>query len=412
MSSRLSRAARWAAWLAPVAACAQVPTPLTLEQALARAVERSAAVQAAQAGVAGARESAQAAGRLPDPMLRVGVENLPATGSERWRPGIEGMTMKRVALSQEWPGAARLAAQRAVAQARTDSEQANRAVAEAEVRWQTALAYVDAWFAGETVALAERHVVHARLDAEVARARLRAGDPADEAQAAESALGMAEDELAEARQQQGLAQVALQRWIGEGVSALAAPRLPAPPEVAAFVARHPLRLQRERGLAVARQEAAQARADRRPGWTWEVAYGQRNGLSDLVSVGVTVPLPVAPSQRQDREVAMRQARVQQADQERLDAERAAQAEHAAASLEAERLAQRLQRWREAVVVPAERRTEVALAAYRSAQAPWTAVAAARDAALGAQRRGLALQREHAKALALLAFKPILEGAGQ
>jgi hypothetical protein len=46
-------------------------------------------------------------------------------------------------------------------------------------------------------------------------------------------------------------------------------------------------------------------SNRKPNWTWEVAYGQRTGYSDMVSVGVSIPLPVAPGERQDRDTAAR-----------------------------------------------------------------------------------------------------------
>ena len=52
---------------------------------------------------------------------------------------------------------------------------------------------------------------------------------------------------------------------------------------------------RQRDIEVARQDGRRLPAsDRRPNWTWEVSYGQRTGYSDMVSFGVSIPLPVAP----------------------------------------------------------------------------------------------------------------------
>ncbi|MCY7299083.1 MAG: hypothetical protein LH616_07725, partial [Ilumatobacteraceae bacterium] len=56
--------------------------PLSLQAALEQAVQRSESLRSARASVASATESAHAAGQLPDPALRVGVENLPVTGGD------------------------------------------------------------------------------------------------------------------------------------------------------------------------------------------------------------------------------------------------------------------------------------------------------------------------------------------
>lgn len=83
------------------------PDPLSLEAALALAEARSPDVAAQSAGVAAAHAAAAAAGRLPDPQLVVGIENLPVSGPERWSLTREAMTMRKVGLMQELPNGAR-----------------------------------------------------------------------------------------------------------------------------------------------------------------------------------------------------------------------------------------------------------------------------------------------------------------
>ena len=77
-------------------------TPLNLETALDLAVQRSESARAARAGVSSASELARAAGQLPDPTLRAGIENLPVTGADRFSTTHDPMTMKRIGISQEW----------------------------------------------------------------------------------------------------------------------------------------------------------------------------------------------------------------------------------------------------------------------------------------------------------------------
>lgn len=97
-SPRLLRAAALAAALLPVLCAA---APLTLDQALELAVQRSESARAARAGATSATEAARAAGQLPDPVLRAGVDNLPISGADRFS-SRDSMTMKRVGISQSY----------------------------------------------------------------------------------------------------------------------------------------------------------------------------------------------------------------------------------------------------------------------------------------------------------------------
>ena len=85
------------------------------------------------------------------------------------------------------------------------------------------------------------------------------------------------------------------------------------------MAAHPTVVAKRRDIEVARQDTTVARLNRKPNWTWEVSYGQRTGYPDLVSFGVSIPLPVAPAQRQDRETAAKLALVDKAEAELAEA---------------------------------------------------------------------------------------------
>ena len=79
--------------------------------------------------------------------------------------------------------------------------------------------------------------------------------------------------------------------------------------------------------------------------------------------------------------------------------------------DAGRLAERVDRYRASVVVPAQQRTAAALAGYRSNQVSLMTVFEARHAEVEAQRKLLSLRRDLAKAQAQLALKPV-QGAVQ
>ncbi len=408
MSRHALRAAALAAAFLPALVEA---APLSFDLALDLAVQRSEAVRAARAGVAGASEAVRAAGQLPDPMLRAGIDNLPITGGERLGTTRDSQTMKRISISQEWLSRDKRAARQAVAEAAAGREAIQVHAAVAEARLQTALAYLDVYFASEVLkltTLAERHV-HEELEA--SRARLAAsigGSP--EVLALTAARGAAEDETAEVRQQQSAAKVALQRWTGVSTDDMATvPALPAPTEQA-YVNGSPAILALQRDIEVARQSVAVAVSERKPNWTWELSYGQRTGYSDMVSFGVVIPLPVALAERQDRETAAKRALVEKAEAALAEATRIATAEYRALTSDALRLQERIERHRSGVVTPSRQRTAAAMAAYRSNQASLASVFEARHMEVGAQRKLLSLQRDFARTQAQLAFKPLAIGA--
>jgi outer membrane protein TolC len=390
-----------------------VAAPLTLTQALDLAVQRSEATRSARAGVASASEAARAAGQLPAPTLRAGIDNLPVTGGDRLSTTRDSMTMKRIGIGQEWVSAEKRAARQAAADAMVSRESVTVQGAAADVRLQTALAYVDAYFAGETLKLttvAEHHV-HEELEASKARLTSSAGS-SQEVLATISARGIAEDESAEVRQQQSAARVVLERWVGVQAEDLAAPMEPTGLDEQRYIANHPMVSAAQRDIELARREATVASSNRKPNWSWEVSYGQRTGYSDMVSFGVSIPFPVSPAERQDRETASKFALVDKAEGALAEATRAAQAEFRGLASDAQRLSDRIQRYQATVVVPAQQRTAAALAGYRSNQVTLATLFEARHMEVEAQRKLLSLQRERAKAQAQLAFKPIVNGGAQ
>ena len=404
MSIPLLRAAAFAAAMLPYLVEA---APLSLESALQLAVQRSEAARAGRSGVLSATEASRAAGQLPDPVLRVGVDNLPVTGADRFSTTRDSMTMKRIGISQEWVSPAKRAARQAAAEAAIEREAAQARVAIADTRLQTALAYLDALYAGEMLKLTTLMEHHAHEELEAARARLAsAAGSSREVLSLTGARGSSEDESAEVRQQQIAARLWLQRWVGVMPDDLApVPDAPLPTEEA-YVAGHPSVAAMRRDLELAKRAAAVTGTDRAPNWTWELAYGQRTGYSDMVSFGVSIPLPIAAGERQDRETAAKLALVDKAEADLAEAMRTAAAEYRTLDSDAQRLQQRIERFRAGVLVPAGQRTMAATAAYRSNQASLLTLFEARHAEVEVQRKLLTLQRDLAKAQARLAFRPL------
>jgi len=411
MSQHLLRAVALAAALLP--ATWAVAAPLSIDQAIDLAVHRSQLTRSAQAGAMSAAEMARAAGQQPDPMLSVGIDNLPATRANRFSTSAEDMTMKRVGISLEWVPADKRAAREAAAAAVVRRESVMQQVAAADARMQAAAAYIDAYYARQALKLTALNEEHAREELEAGKGRLAtASGNSAEVLGLSSALGTAEDDSAEVRQQESAAEATLQRWTGTRAEELLVPRLAAVPSLDDFVGRDPVVVTKQLEFDVARHEVDVARLNRKPNWTYELSYGQRQGRADLVSFGVSIPLPVAPAARQDRETAAKLAMVEKAEAELAEARRAATGEHAALASDAKRLQERIDRFQSAVLQPLAQRTASLLAAYRSNQASLVMLFEGRHAEVEAQRRLLGLQKDLAKTQARLVFKPITQGAAQ
>jgi cobalt-zinc-cadmium efflux system outer membrane protein len=404
----LLRAAAMAAFLSPLLA---ESAPLSLESALDIAVQRSEAARSGRAGQRSAVESANAAGRLPDPVLNVGIENLPVTGSDRLSTAGDSMTMKRVGISQEWLSRAKRDARSAAAEAAVQGQVIQVQTAIADTRLQTALAYVDAFYASEALKLTTLMEHHSHEELEAARGRLAsAAGASQDVLALSAARGAAEDESAQIRQEQSTALVSLERWVGVRPDALLPLVDAAMPSEETYVAAHPSVLALGRALELAQRQAAVTASERSPNWTWGVSYGQRTGYSDMVSFGVSIPIPLAPSERQDRDTSAKLALASKAEAELAEVTRAATAEYRALISDSQRLQERIERYRAGVLTPASQRISVATAAYASNQSSLVTLFEARHAEVDAQRKLLALQRDLAKARVQLRLRPLAQGA--
>jgi outer membrane protein TolC len=276
---------------------------------------------------------------------------------------------------------------------------------------QTALAYVDAFYAGEALKLATLVEHHAHEELEAARGRLASSTGgSQEVLALIAARGTAEDESAQVRQERSTALVTLQRWIGIRIEDLLPPPEMSPPTEDEYVAAHPSVLTLTRAAEVARRQAAVTASERDPSWSWGVSYGQRTGYSDLVSFGVSIPIPLAPSERQDRDTAAKLALAEKAEADLAEATRAASAEYGALATNSTRLEERIQRYRTGVLTPATQRIAAVTAAYASNQSSLVTLFEARHAEVEMQRRLLSLRRDLMRAKLQMRLKPLERGA--
>jgi outer membrane protein, heavy metal efflux system len=156
--------------------------------------------------------------------------------------------------------------------------------------------------------------------------------------------------------------------------------------------------------AVARAEAEVARQELNLDWSAEVMFSQRGSqFSNMVSIGISVPLQWDKPQRQQRELAARLARVNELEAEREEKtrERALQVQRWQQDWRAgrDRLAY-LDAQRQPL---ATQRVDAALAAYRGGREGLGAVLQARRDSLNLALERLALERDTAGLWAQLEY---------
>ena len=88
------------AWSLALGAQAQV---LSLEGALRAGERQSPRLAAQRFALTAVEQQVGRAAELPDPRLRLGIENLPVTTADRYRYDRDFMTMRSIGLMQDFP---------------------------------------------------------------------------------------------------------------------------------------------------------------------------------------------------------------------------------------------------------------------------------------------------------------------
>ncbi len=384
---------------------------LSLEDAQRRAVDRSRALPAQDLAASASREMAVAAGQLPDPVLKLGVDNLPVNGSDRFSFTRDFMTMRRIGVMQELTRGAKreLRVQRFEREAEKSVAQKNAALA--EIQRDTALAWLERYYAEAMLAVMREQLAQSRLEVQAAEAAYR-GARAGQADvfAAHSTTALLEDRASELESKVRVATSNLARWIGEGADAplAAAPAMDAvplePATLDAHLAAHPEIVALAKQEEVAATDARIAQASRTPDWTVEVAYQQRGpDFSNMVSIGVSVPLPWDRGNRQDREIAAKLAMAEQARAEREEMLRNHIGEVRAMIVEWQNDRERLAHYQQQIVPLARERARAALAAYQGARTSISDLLAARRNESDVRMQGVQLEAGAARLWARLTY---------
>lgn len=375
---------------------------LTYDEALRLAESRAAQLKARENTVAVAQSARLSAGQLPDPKLLVGIDNLPISGPDAWNVTRDFMTMQRVGVMQEFTNGDKREAARRLAQANIARADAELQIQRLAVQRETALAWLRVYFLQQKQALLDELGTESSLRKASATTQLAAGQgkASDGLLARQEAVALAdlrddlERDLAKAR-------ATLARWVGRAVSESVSG---APPPLTLPEAHLRYALEHHPDLAVfnsqedaARAEVAMSQAAKKSDWGVELAYQRRGpAFGDMISVQVSVDLPLFPKTRQDPQIAAKNQEL-----ERVAAEREEMLRQHTEELDgmlAERLAltRQIERMDSDWLPLGRQKVELATAGYRAGQDPLLSVLDARKFLIDSRMRRIDLEARRAE----------------
>jgi outer membrane protein TolC len=409
---------RWAPALAlallnaaAIGLSAHAQQPLTLDEALRLAQDRSRQLPAQDSAAAAAREMALAAGQLPDPVLKAGINNLPVNGPDAWSLTSDFMTMRSVGVMQEFTRDDKRKARSARFDREADVAEAGRAVALANLRRDTAMAWLDRHYQERMRELLAVQRAETALQIEAAEAAYRGGRGAQaDVFGARSAVAQLDDRIRQIEVQITTARTRLARWVGTDAGQALAP----PPGLAAVrlspgsletqLEHHPQIALMFRQEAVARAEADIAQSSKKSDWSVELMYSQRGpAYSNMVSVNVSIPLQLDQKNRQDREVSAKLAMAEQMRGEREEATREHVAETRGWLQQWQSLRDRVTQYDSSLIPLTTERTRAAIAAYRGGGGTLPSVLEARRMEIDTRMERLRLEMEAAGLWARLEY---------
>lgn len=372
---------------------------LGFDEAVSLATQNSPSISAQRASRDAAQSMEHSAGRLPDPRLILGIDNLPVEGPDQFSPDADFMTMRNLGVMQDVPNRARRQAQSKTAAATTRRE---ASLLDAEIRGRhlaAAKAWLAARFAQDRVELVSRLNADYAVLEDATRGRLAAG-----AASAGDLLAIQQEALALEDQRDSLAanvagtRALLDSLTGDSSGKPLGDELPVfvvdPAHVRGSIANHADIAPLSAEVSIAESELAEAKASRRGDWSWQLSYGKRGSLyEDMVSAEVTLDLPFWQSTRQRPVIAARDNAVQSADAQREEAVRMHRVELEQNLADLDAAERRLNRLRTQVFPLANQQVELAQSQYRSGTGSLAGLFDARRSLLMQQLREIDLQEQ-------------------
>lgn len=343
---------------------------LSLDEAIGLATRNQPLLQSLDDAATASREAAVAAGQLPDPKLKLGVINLPATTSDALHIDRDGMTMASIGYAQDVIPQAKRDAASHVLEAEAGQYHAEQQATAISIQRDVALAWLDVYEAQRKSELYQRIADEMAAERKIGAARISSGGTqTGEVLRLDRLQAETNDKRLVTLRDERKARSALARWIGADAMRPVSADLPVLTPVAGINAsndmeNHPM-LQNARQMeTVALSEVERAKTERLQNWSWEVGYGKRfAGLSDMVTFQVAIDLQTDRANRQDRRTAEKLVLVEKARKLTEDRRRELAAELEAARADWDTAQAREEEHQKRLIPAADARLSVAQANY-------------------------------------------------
>lgn len=284
--------------------------PLSLAEAVLTAEQADdASVQVWQARAQALEHRGESENALPDPMVRVGLANVPLSDFDLNR---EAMTQAQIGVRQMFPRGETRELNRLRRQAQATGAREGGELEQARIRVSVREAWLEAYYWQQADALTRQSQMSIRQLGEIATASFATGRRnSHDVIRIELETSILDTRLIQIESQQELAQANLERFVATDVArrplTRQLPILPAtPPDIQSAQSRlvsHPMVRMLDAQVTARGREVDLALQQYRPGWAVEAGYGLRDSRSDAASVAVTVEVPLFSRRRQDEGVA-------------------------------------------------------------------------------------------------------------
>ena len=400
--------------LAGLSAAAVAQAPLTLEAAVSLARSNDPWLEGSRYEEEAAFAQSLAAGTLPDPMISLGLSNLP---TDSFDFAQEPMTMFKVGVSQMFPRGETPALKRRQLREQGARQPRMRRDRLARVTVVVSHLWLEAYRHREAARLVEKgHGLFEHLG-DIAASRYTSGAGRTQQQdlvRAQVELTRLEDRLTLLQQQKERSLAQLSEWLPgfRPSDIVLADTLPALAEPRAFSATadksevlapvllaHPRIQSLEQKIAATGTGVELAKQQYKPRWGINAGYGYRNDdpsgrdRSDFFSVGVHFDLPLFTANRQDRELQAARALEAATRTEKALALRAMRAEALAALSRLEHLNRRKALYEAHLLKAVHAEAEASLAAYTNDAGDFVEVVRAGIAELDARVDSLSIDMD-------------------
>jgi outer membrane protein, heavy metal efflux system len=342
---------------------------LSLEQLVQEAVEKNPRIRAARERHTALKEKIPQSGALEDPMLGLGVVNLPSD----FDFNEEAMTMKEISVSQKFPfpGKRGLSAAAATKEADAGAAEAEDIVNQVVKEIKTAFFDLSHIYRAVEVTQRNKRILEELADITMSRYSLGQGIQADVVSIQVEISRMADDLIMLAQKKHSLAarlNYLLNRPPNSPLGRPAEVRFrPAEFSIEDLqqqaVAENPMLRALKQEIAVYDKTIALAKRDYFPDFNLKFAYGQRDDRLDMVTGMVEMNLPIYFKSKQERKVAEGFAGVRSAQARYDDALNELLYMTAESGSMAQRLERKIELYRTGIIPQARLQIDTAASAY-------------------------------------------------